>query len=94
MNDAHVWLLREDAAGDFEQGVERGNGVHLYLSVDDVDTMYESVKAAGLQPNIVKEIETLWYGLREFKVADPDGYIWTLNTPVEQEAAKSMGESS
>lgn len=91
LGEAHVWLLRQDTVHDFEEGVERGNGVHLYLSVDDVDGLYESVSKAGLQMNIVKEIETLWYGLREFKLADPDGYIWTINTPVSVEAAESMG---
>ena len=94
LNEAHVWLLREDVAEDLQKGIQRGNGVNLYLSVDDVDAMYEAVKGAGLQPNIVTEIETLWYGLRQFRLADPDGYIWTLNTPVEQEAADSLGQAS
>ena len=94
LDDAHVWLLREDVAEDLQKGIQRGNGVNLYLSVDDVDAMYEAVKGAGLQPNIVTEIETLWYGLRQFRLADPDGYIWTLNTPVEQEAADSLGQAS
>ena len=94
LGDFHVWLLREDVAEDLQKGVQRGNGINLYLSVDDVDAMYEGVKEAGLQPNIVTEIETLWYGLRQFRLADPDGYIWTLNSPVEQEAADSLGEAS
>src|SRR5688572_30456808 len=76
MGAVHVWLLREDVAGDFQKGIQRGKGVHRYLSVDDVDAMYEEVRGAGLQPNMVKEIEALRYGLREFKVADPDGYVW------------------
>ena len=94
LGDSHVWLLREDVAEDLQKGIQRGNGVNLYLSVDDVDAMYEAVKGAGLQPNIVSEIETLWYGLRQFRLADPDGYIWTLNSPVEQEAADSLGQAS
>jgi uncharacterized glyoxalase superfamily protein PhnB len=90
MGDATVWLLREDVAESLEEGAIRGNGVHLFLSVDDVDATYDAVRKAGLQMNIVKEIETLWYGLREFKLSDPDGYIWTINTPVSQEAAESI----
>ena len=94
MGDAHVWLLRQDVAESLEEGVERGNGVHLYLSIDGVDALYDAIRKAGLEMNIVKEIENQWYGLREFKVADPDGYEWTINTPVEQGAAESMGEGS
>lgn len=90
MGDAVVWLLREDAAHDLEGGAPRGNGVHLYLSVDDVDSLYEQVQAAGIGMNVVQELETLWYGLREFKLADPDGYVWTLNMPVTQEATESV----
>ncbi len=93
MGDARVWLLRKDVAGDFIAGEAPGNGIHLYLSVDDVDAVHERLSNGGLQMNIVKELETMWYGLREFKVADLDGYVWTINTPVSQEAAKSEGES-
>ena len=88
--DASVWIIREDIAGDFQSGQARGNGVTLYLPVDDVDALYEKVKTSGLLMNIVKEIETLWYGLRQFTLADPDGYIWILNTPVPEEARESV----
>ena len=90
MGDATVWLLREDTVEGFEGGAMRGVGVHLYLSVDDVDGLYEKLKAGGAMMNIVKEIETLWYGLREFKIADPDGYIWTINMPVNEQAADAV----
>ncbi len=90
MGDAVVWLLRQDVAGDLIEGEMRGNGVHLYLSVDDVDDLYEKIRVAGLEINVVKELETQWYGLREFKLADPDGYVWTINSPVTQEAAESI----
>ena len=94
LGDAHLWLLRQDVDNSIQEGAPRGNGVHLYLSVDDVDALYEEVKTKGLQMNIVQEIETLWYGLREFKMADPDGYVWTLNSPVSEAASESMGEDA
>lgn len=84
--DANVWLLRQDVVESFSAGEARGNGVHLYLGVDNVDELYEQIKAAGGMMNIVKEIQTAWYGLREFSVADPDGYIWTINQPVDARA--------
>jgi PhnB protein len=88
MGDSNVWLLRRDVAGDMVEGGMLGNGVHLYLRVDDVDATYEHLRVKGVP--VVKEIETLWYGLREFKVADPDGYVWTINTPVTEQAEDSM----
>jgi uncharacterized glyoxalase superfamily protein PhnB len=94
LGDAHLWLLRQDVDNSIQEGAPRGNGVHLYLSVDDVDALYEELKTKGLQMNIVQEIETLWYGLREFKMADPDGYVWTLNSPVSEAAAESTGEDA
>ena len=92
MGDAHVWLLRQDVADSLQEEAPRGNGVHLFLSVDDVDWMHDALSKAGLQMNIVKGLETLWYGLREFRVLDPDGYLWIVNSPVSQDAAESMGE--
>ena len=87
MGDATVWLLREDTVEGYDTSLQRGPGVHLYLSVDDVDSLYEKLQGKA---NIVKEIETQWYGLREFKVEDPDGYIWTINMPVSEEAKDAV----
>lgn len=97
MGDASLWLLRQDIAEGFQEGAPRGNGTHLYLTVDDVDALYESMQKGGLQMNIIKEIETLWYGLRQFSVTDPDGYLLVLNTPVDQpstgeQAGAAVGE--
>jgi uncharacterized glyoxalase superfamily protein PhnB len=89
MGDATVWLLREDTVAGFDGSKARGHGVHLYLSVDDVDSLYEKLKAGG-RATIVRELETLWYGLREFLVADPDGYVWTINMPVSERAADAV----
>src|SRR3954471_18865234 len=64
LDDATVWLLREDTVEGYDTTVDRGPGVHLYLRVDDVDGLYEKLQGRA---NIVKEIETQWYGLREFR---------------------------
>lgn len=85
MGDAALWLIRQDVVPELIQGDPRGNGVTVYITVDDLDGLYGKLSNAGLQANIVKEIETMWYGLRQFTLADPDGYILTLNQQVEQE---------
>jgi uncharacterized glyoxalase superfamily protein PhnB len=83
MGDAALWIIREDTIEGFDHGAQRGPGVHLFLSVDDVDSLYERLQGKA---NITKQIETQWYGLREFKLADPDGYTWIINMPVDQPA--------
>ena len=88
MGDATVWILREDAMDGFQTDTPRGHGVHLYLTVDDVDGLYAQLKASGAK--IVHEIATQWYGLREFIVADPDGYLWTINMPVDEPAKEAV----
>ena len=88
MGEARVWLLREDTVEGFDTSKPRGQGVHLYLTVDDVDGLYNKLKASDAK--IVREIETQWYGLREFIVADPDGYTWTINMPMDARAQEAL----
>ena len=82
MGDATVWVLREDTIEGFDKSAPRAPGVHLFLSVDNVDALYEKLQGKA---NITKEIETQWYGLREFGLADPDGYHWVINMPVDEQ---------
>jgi predicted lactoylglutathione lyase len=83
-SEGTVWLTRQDVVTDLEPGAPKGTGVNLFLRVEGIDELYNTLSKGGLKANIVKEIDTLYYGLREFKLADPDGYIWTVNMPVEQ----------
>jgi uncharacterized glyoxalase superfamily protein PhnB len=87
MGDATVWLLREDTMEGYDTSLQRAPGVHLFLSVDDVDGLYGKLQGKA---SIVEEIDTKWYGLREFKVADPDGYIWIINMPVDEQAKDAV----
>ncbi len=50
----------------------------VYIAVDDVDSAYERVRAAGA--DIVRELEDTDYGSREFTVRDADGYEWSVGT--------------
>ena len=49
-----------------------GASVSFYIEVDDVETLYETLKS---KTSIHKELDTTWYGAKEFYVKDPDGYI-------------------
>ncbi len=57
-----------------------GRGINFQLEVDNVDTIYNSLKDNGYE--IMVEIEENWYrqdgkllGCKEFLVQDPDGYL-------------------
>ena len=61
--------LKEDV-GDFFDVL--GASSTYYIEVEDVDALYEKVKA---EVEIVKPLENVWYGMREFYVKDCNGYI-------------------
>lgn len=52
----------------------------VYIMVDDVDRMYEEFKERG--------VDTVWkptnqdYGIRDFKILDPDGYQLLFGTKI------------
>ena len=59
---------------------EKGRGMYVYISVDDVDKKYEELIKIGLKP-ATKPRDWNW-GNREFILKDPDGYklcFWQEN---------------
>lgn len=62
-------ILREDI-GDFFSNL--GASSTYYIEVEDVDALYAQVKD---QVEILKPIEDVWYGAREFYVRDLNGYV-------------------
>ncbi|MFA5215717.1 VOC family protein [Sulfuricurvum sp.] len=68
--------LREDV-GDFFTDI--GASVTFYIRVDDVDGWYETI---ALKVEIIKPIETTWYGMREFYIRDINGYVLAFATQV------------
>jgi uncharacterized glyoxalase superfamily protein PhnB len=61
--------IKEDI-GDFFDKV--GASASLYMRIDDVDGFYEKI-SSGVE--MVKDIDTTWYGMREFYIKDCNGYI-------------------
>ena len=62
-------ILRADI-GDFFSDL--GASSTYYIEVEDVDALYEKIKH---QVEILKPIEDVWYGAREFYVRDCNGYV-------------------
>jgi uncharacterized glyoxalase superfamily protein PhnB len=50
----------------------------IYAVVDDPDGHYERAKAAGAE--IIRELENMDYGSREYSARDLEGYIWSFGT--------------
>jgi lactoylglutathione lyase len=51
---------------------DRGAGVEIVLEVSDLDAVYEQARDAGAQ--IAEPPRRRPWGLRDFRLADPDGY--------------------
>jgi catechol 2,3-dioxygenase-like lactoylglutathione lyase family enzyme len=51
---------------------EPGNGLFVYVAVEDVDEFYQGVLALGLSPS--SQPKDYPWGNREFILRDPDGY--------------------
>ena len=52
----------------------------LFIEVDGVDALHDQLKPSV---NIVMPIVTQFYGMREFAIEDPDGYVITFAERVE-----------
>jgi uncharacterized glyoxalase superfamily protein PhnB len=65
---------RFKAPGDLG-GVETGS---VYIVVPDADAVYARAQAAGA--TIVRPLQDMEYGSREFTVSDPEGHSWSVGT--------------
>ncbi len=59
-------------------GLETGASISFYGKVDNINQLFDNLKD---KTDIVKAIETSWYGMREFYVRDPNGYILGFAEP-------------
>jgi lactoylglutathione lyase len=57
---------------------DRGAGVEIVLEVEDLDVALAAVRAAG-HPLTAEPTDQPW-GLRDFRLTDPDGYYLRLTT--------------
>ena len=57
----------------------RGAGVEIVLVVDDLDTALAAVHAAGHA--LAEPPQDRPWGLRDFRLTDPDGYYLRITTP-------------
>lgn len=55
-----------------------GGGNTMFVEVDGVDALHDRIRD---RVRIVMPIVTQWYGMREFAIEDPDGYVITFAEP-------------
>ncbi len=58
-----------------------GGTFTLYLVMQGVDELHAEIQKKGIP--IVMPLETKFYGIREFAITDPDGYLITLAERVQ-----------
>ena len=66
-------------------GCNIGASVSFYMIVEDIDELFQQVRGRA---DCIREPETTWYGMREFYLRDPDGYILGF---AEQQVKQSNG---
>jgi catechol 2,3-dioxygenase-like lactoylglutathione lyase family enzyme len=57
------------------KGRPLGGTFTMFIEVTGIERTYDELKA---QIPVVAPLETKWYGVAEFVVADPDGYLITF----------------
>ncbi len=70
-----VMFQRMDSIGEDVpplKGVPIGASVSFYIEVEDINALYQEMKPKA---EVVKELETAWYGMQEFYIKDCNGYI-------------------
>ncbi len=60
----------------------RGLGTEIVLEVDNVDAYWERANGAGVA--ILSKLQTRPWGLRDFRIADPDGYYLRITSKPTQ----------
>lgn len=76
-----VLKLPAEKKGYFTRDIasaRRGLGVEIVLEVDDVDALHTRVVASGHE--IFEPPQVRPWGLRDFRIADPDGYYLRITS--------------
>jgi len=81
VNSGPVEIFFNDAATAIKEyaafaGKPLGATGTMYIEIEGVDAMHDRLKAANVP--IVMPLATQFYGMREFAIEDPDGYVVTF----------------
>lgn len=83
--DGVLWLHREAVEHRMVSPLTTGTvTASLAITVDDVDAHHHRVAATGAA--IDYEPTDMPYGVREYSVRDPEGHLWSFQTPIAESA--------
>jgi uncharacterized glyoxalase superfamily protein PhnB len=69
---------RDDPKSQGEAPNPLASAISLYVVVEDPDAHHAAARAAGA--TVVRELEDMDYGSREYSVRDPEGNLWSFGT--------------
>jgi uncharacterized glyoxalase superfamily protein PhnB len=68
-----VFLNARPQEGPLATAQPGGSGITLYIEVQGVDELAKKIEGRGIK--LVMPLHTEFYGMREFAINDPDGYM-------------------
>lgn len=74
-NEVFIMFMRKDVYEEdipALKGCSIGASASLYIETQDLEALYRELKP---KVEIVKELHTTWYGMKEFYIRDCNGYI-------------------
>ena len=82
-DDLQLMFLKESTFHDnvpILKDFHMGASVVFYIAVEKIDTFYQELQEKNIE--VVKELTTTWYGIREFYIKDCNGYILSFTEEV------------
>jgi len=74
-DEVYVMFIEQDSFGadiTLLKGGSPCTSVLFYLDVENIDEIYNKLKE---NVELIRDLETTWYGMREFYIKDCNGYI-------------------
>ena len=62
-------------------GRQLGGGNLMFIELEGVDALHDAIED---RVKVIMPLVTQWYGMREFAIEDPDGYVITFAERVAQ----------
>lgn len=66
----------------FSKGLNIGASVSFYMEIEGIEAFYLVLKSKNLE---LTELKTAWYGMQEFYLKDPNGYILGFAEAVQKQ---------
>lgn len=76
-SDVEIFLNQDQS-----EGKPKAGGISLYMELEGLDQLLDRVQQHGVKIEIA--LNETFYGMREFAVLDPDGYMIIFAEPVKR----------